>query len=313
MTTESKTERPVLVISGASGLVGSHLIEAAKSRYDLRLLTRSSGRTAPNGQTWVTWDAKAASQGDEAALTSLTEAVSGAHAIINLAGASIADGRLGEEHLERIVKSRVQSAGALLLAQRRAENPAAVWFQASATGYYGDRGDTELTELSPIGDEPLSEICQVWEAAPEDAGGARLVTGRLSIVLSKEAETWKKLLLPIKLFVGGPLGSGQQWFSWIDADDLAHAILFLTESEAEGIYNLTAPEPVRQITLTRQTATKLSRPAVVPAPAFALRLALGGLADALILASAKVLPTRLEREGFTFERPTFKSELDKLL
>ena len=137
--------------------------------------------------------------------------------------------------------------------------------------------------------------------------------GVFGIVLAKEAETWKKLLLPIKLFVGGPLGSGQQWFSWIDADDLARAILFLIESDAEGVFNLTAPEPVRQITLTRQTAAKLSRPAVVPAPAFALRLALGGLADALILASAKVLPARLEREGFTFERPTFESELNELL
>ena len=313
MTVDSNSKRPVLVISGASGLVGSHLIEAAKSRYDLRLLTRSSGRTAPNGQTWVTWDAKAASQGDEAALTSLTEAVSGAHAIVNLAGASIADGRLGEEHQERILKSRLESAKALLLAQRRAENPAKVWFQASATGFYGDRGDTELTERSPIGNEPLSEICRLWEAAPEDAGGARLVTGRFGIVLSKEAETWKKLLLPVKLFVGGPLGSGQQWFSWIDAGDLARAILFLIEREAEGVYNLTAPEPVRQLELTRQTAAELSRPAVIPAPAFALRLALGGLADALILASARVLPARLGREGFTFKQPTFAGELNKLL
>ncbi len=302
------------MISGASGLVGSHLIEAAKSRYDLRLLTRSSGKTAPDGQTWITWDSKAAGEGDEAALGSLTNAVSGAYAIINLAGTSIADGRLGDEHQKRILESRLESAKALLLAQRRAEQPAKVWFQTSATGFYGDRGDTELTERSPIGNAPLSEICRLWEAAPEDAGGARLVTGRLGIVLSKEAETWQKLLLPIKLFVGGPLGSGQQWLSWIDSDDLARAILFLIESDnAEGVYNFTAPEPVRQITLTRQTAAKLSRPAVVPAPAFALRLALGGLADALILASAKVLPARLEREGFTFNQPTFADELDKLL
>lgn len=314
MTVDSNSKRPILVISGASGLVGSHLIRAAKDSYDLRLLTRSGGRTAPEGQTWVTWDSKAASEGNEAALESLTEAVSGAHAIVNLAGTSIADGRLGEEHQERILKSRLESARALLLAQRRAEQPVKVWFQTSATGFYGDRGDAELTERSPVGSGPLGEICRLWEAAPEDAGGARLVTGRFGIVLSKEAETWQKLLLPIKFFVGGPLGSGQQWFPWIDADDLVRAILFLIEhDDAEGIYNLTAPEPVRQITLTRQTAAKLSRPAVVPAPAFALRLALGGLADALILASAKVLPARLEREGFTFNQPTFEGELDKLL
>ena len=313
MTVKHQTERPILVISGASGLVGSHLVQAAKDRYDLRLLTRSSDRDAPDGQTWVTWDAKAASRGDEAALETLTEAVSGARAIVNLAGASIADGRLGKEHLRRIVESRIESAKALLNAQRRTETPAEVWFQASATGYYGDRGDTELTERSAVGDGQLGEVCKVWEAAPEDAGGARLITGRIGIVLAKDASGWQKMLLPVKYFVGGAFGSGQQWFSWIDGDDLARAILFLIERDAEGVYNLTAPEPVRQLTLVRQTAARLSRPAVVPAPAFALRLALGGLADALILASAKVLPTRLEREGFTFERPTFESELDKLL
>ena len=307
------TPRPVLVISGASGLVGSHLINAAKAHYDLRLLTRSRGRTSTAGQTWVTWDPKAASQGDEAALRPLTEAVSGARAIINLAGSSISEGRLDKAQLQTIIESRVQSARALLNAQQRAQDPAEVWFQASATGFYGDRGDAELSERSPVGDGRLSDVCRVWEASAEDAGGARLVTGRIGIVLAKDAPGWQKLLLPIKYFVGGAFGSGQQWFSWIDADDLARAILFLVESGAAGVYNLTAPEPVRQLSLTRQTAARLSRPAVVAAPAFALRLALGGLADALILASAKVLPARLTHEGFIFKQPTFADELDKLL
>ena len=308
------TPKPILVISGASGFVGSHLIDAAKEHYDLRLLTRSEGRTAPEGQTWVTWNTEAASRGDKAALEPLTEAVSGAGAIINLAGSSITEGRLGKEQLQTIIESRVQSARALLNAQRRAQTPAEVWFQASATGYYGDRGDTKLTERSPSGHGRLSEVCKVWEASPEDAGGARLITGRFGVVLAKEAEAWQKLLLPIKLFVGGPLGSGQQWFPWIDADDLARAILFLVETNtAAGVYNFTAPEPVRQLTLTRRTAARLSRPAFVPAPAFALRIALGGLADALILASAKVIPARLEQANFTFKYPTLADELDKLL
>ncbi len=307
------TPKPILVISGASGLVGSHLVDAAKANYDLRLLTRSSGRTSPSGH-WITWDPEAASQSDEAALEPLTKAVSGAHAIVNLAGSSISEGRLGKAQRQLILESRVQSARALLLAQRRAEQPAEVWFQASATGYYGDRGDETLTERSPSGDGPLSDICRVWEASPEDAGGARLVTGRFGVVLAKEAEAWQKLLLPIKLFVGGPLGSGQQWFPWIDADDLARAILFLVEiSTAEGVYNFTAPEPVRQLTLTRRAAAKLSRPAFVPVPALALHIALGGLADALILASAKVLPTKLVSADFTFKRPTVAEELNKLL
>ncbi len=305
---------PVLVISGASGLIGTHLIRAARGRFELRLLTRNADKPAVDGATWMSWNPEAASQGDAGALESLTAAVSGAHAIVNLAGASVADGRLDAAHRRRVVESRVQSAKALLHAQRRAEHPAAVWFQASATGFYGDRGDAGLTEQSPAGSGPLSDICRIWEAAPEDAGGARLVVGRIGIVLAKDAPGWKKMVLPIQSFVGGPFGSGQQWYAWIDADDVAKAILFLIESEgSSGPYNLTAPEPVRQIALVRQTASRLSRPATVPAPAFALRLALGNLADALLLASAKVLPARLQDEGFSFERPTFGSELDKLL
>lgn len=306
--------RPILVISGASGLIGSHLSAAAKDRYELRLLTRSTDRPARSGSSWVAWNPEAASRGDETALDRLAKTVSGTHAIVNLAGASVADGRLDEAHRNRILESRVQSARALLLAQRRAQNPAKVWFQASATGYYGDRGDAELTERAPAGSGPLSDISRRWEAAPEDAGGARLIVGRIGIVLARDASGWKKMLLPVKLFAGGPFGSGQQWFSWIDADDLARAILFLIENDAsEGVYNLTAPEPIRQIELVRKVASRLSRPAALPAPAFALRLALGGLADALLLASARVLPERLQREGFTFEYPTFEAELNKLL
>ena len=305
--------RPVLVISGASGLIGSHLTKAAKGRYDLRLLTRNTDKPAVDGASWIAWNPEAASQGDEAELETLSATVSGAHAIVNLAGASVAEGRLDSAHRKRIVESRVQSARALLLAQRRAERSAPVWFQASATGFYGDQGDTELTESSPAGSGPLSRICHIWEAAPEDAGGARLVVGRIGIVLAKDASGWKKMLLPIQYFAGGPFGTGQQWYAWIDAGDVARAILFLIEEGSSGPYNLTAPEPIRQMTLVRKVASRLSRPAAVPAPAFALRLALGGLADSLLLASAKVLPARLQEEGFSFERPTFDAELDKLL
>lgn len=306
------TLRPVLVVSGASGLIGTRLSRAVKDRFELRLLTRDPNTAQKPG--WITWNPEAASVGDEGALKALSATLSGAHAIVNLAGVSISDGRLDEAHRKRVLESRLQSTRALLLAQRRAEQPAGVWYQASATGYYGDRGDTELTERSEPGVGPLSDICRAWEAAPEDAGGARLVVGRMGTVLAREAESWKKLVLPIRLFAGGPLGSGQQWFPWIDADDLAEAILFLIEKpDASGVYNLTAPEPVRQLTFARAVAERLSRPAALPAPAFALRVLLGGLADNLILASAKVVPKRLERDGFPFSKPTLATELDKLL
>lgn len=306
------TSRPILVVSGASGLVGSLLQRSAQDRFDLRLLTRNSEKVAEPG--WVLWDPERASRGDEAALESLSQTLSGSYAVVNLAGVSISDGRLDEAHLERVLESRLQSARALLLAQRRAEVPARVWFQASATGYYGDRGDEILSESSAPGVEPLSDLCRAWEAAPEDAGGARLVTGRMGTVLGKEAESWQKLLLPVRLFAGGPLGSGQQWFPWIAGEDVARAILFLLETpQAEGIYNLTSPDPVRQLAFVRAVASRLRRPAILPAPAFALRLALGGLADALLLSSARVVPERLQEAGFYFEQPTLGKALDTLL
>ncbi len=305
--------RPRLVISGASGLIGSHLSEVARDRYDLTLLTRDAEKARAGGG-WVYWDPERASRGDEAALTSLSEALSGAYGLVNLAGVSISDGRLDDEHRKRVLESRVQSARALLLAQRRATSPAEVWFQPSATGYYGDRGDAVLTEAAPLGAGILSDTCRTWEAAPEDAGGARLVIGRFGVVLAKDAEAWRKLLLPIRLFVGGPLGSGQQWLPWIAAEDVVRVILYGLETpEAKGIYNVTAPGSVRQIDFTRTVARRLGRPAVVPAPAFALRLALGNVADALILDSTRAVPARLEREGFDFTYPTIESALATLL
>lgn len=307
--------RPTLVISGASGLVGRALVRAAQGRYDLQLLTRDPAkRTAPSGAAFVGWSPAAARTGDERALGALQETLEGTHAVVNLAGASIADGRLDRAHQQRVLGSRVDSAQTLLAAARRCSAPPKVWFQASATGLYGDRGDAELSERAPSGEGVLPDICRRWEAAPEDAGGARLIVGRIGVVFAREAPAWQKLLLPVKLFVGGPLGSGQQWLSWIHVEDLANAILFLIEREgSSGPYNLTAPGSVRQLELTRAAAERLARPAALPAPAPLLRLALGGVADALLLASAKVRPARLLEEGFSFRYPTLTHALDELL
>lgn len=312
--TSPSASRPLLVISGASGLIGRHLVHAARARYDLRLLTRNPTGDAPPGTTQIGWSPRAAREGDEPALAALREVLEGATAIVNLAGASVAAGRLNGAHQRRVLGSRIEGAATLLAASRRCSAPPKVWFQASATGYYGDQGDAELSEHAPPGRGVLSDICRQWEAAPGDANGARLIVGRLGVVLAKDAPAWQKLLLPIKLFAGGPLGSGQQWLPWIDADDLAQAMLFLLERQASaGVYNLTAPEPVRQIELTRKAARRLSRPARLPVPAFALRLLLGHVADALLLASAKVRPQRLQREGFRFTRPSIDVALDNLL
>ena len=157
-------------------------------------------------------------------------------------------------------------------------------------------------------------MCKAWESAARDANGARLVISRTGLVLAKDAPAWQKMLLPIKLFVGGRFGDGEQWYPWIDADDLANAMLFLIENnESRGAYNLTAPEPVRQIDLVERAARRLGRPAIFPTPAPLLRLAIGEVADALLLPSAKAVPIKLQEDGFTFQHAHIESELDKLL
>lgn len=306
------TPPTTLVIAGASGLVGSALQRQAAARYQLRCLTRN--RAKVDNRRWFYWNPAAIVAGNHSALEALSEVLSGADALLNLAGSPIAAGRLNKAHQQKILSSRLESTAALLAAQRRAAAPVAAWLQTSAVGFYGDRGDALLTENVPAGEGILPAICQAWEAAAEDAGGARLMVTRLGVVLDAQAEAWQKLVTPVRLGVGGPLGSGQQWFPWIVLEDVAAAMLYLLEHEsAEGIYNFCAPEALRQIDLSRQLAQKLSRPAVVPAPAAALRLALGKLADELILASMHCSPARLLAAGYTFKYATLDAALAKLL
>ena len=305
---------PKLVIAGASGVVGRHLIAAAKDRYDITVLTRSVD--GDEGARAVAWNPRAVRDRDDAALEILSEELENSFAIINLAGASIGNGRLGPDHQARVLNSRVDSTETLITAFEGTVNRPQVWFNASATGYYGDRGNEVLDEASGPQDEFfLAKVVKHWEDATWPIrDDTRLLIGRFGLVLAKDADAWQRMIMPIKLFVGGPLGSGQQWYSWIDADDLARAILYLLEDdEARGVYNLTTPEPVRQADLAQKVAQKLGRPSVVPAPAFALKLILGGVADALLLPSAKVIPAKLLETGFEFTHPNIDSQLDAIL
>jgi uncharacterized protein len=314
--------KPLLVIAGASGVIGNHLINIAKNRYDIRVLTRHINLEGRADVQQVSWNPKAAKEQNEQALQSTGNALSGAHAIINLSGSSIADGRLDNKHQQEVLESRLESATTLLAAFKRSQNPPAIWFQSSAVGYYGDRKEEVLDEDSaPQQGYFLSDICVAWEKAAKPFEDfifdkeARLVIGRTGVVLAKDAPAWQKMLEPIKYFVGGPLGSGRQWYPWIEADDLARAILFLIENNAcQGAYNLTAPEAARQLELFRKAAKKLHRPGFTPAPAFALRLLLGNnAAEALLLNSANVKPKRLLEAGFKFTYPTIDKALEKIL
>ncbi len=304
-----------MVIAGASGLIGRRLVAATKTHWNVTVLTRTVDGSEPAGVTAVAWNPCAARDGDEAALDTLAGVLDGADVLVNLAGASIADGRFGAEHRRRILDSRIDATRTLVEAAKRTEHAPATWLQASASGIYGDRGDEVLDEASPPADDFLAQVGVAWEAAAAPAAErSRLVIGRIGVVFAPEAKAWQQLLLPIRLFAGGPLGSGRQWWPWVHADDLVRAMLFLVgtrkadavngETRAEGAYVLTAPEPARQIDIARAAARELRRPVWLPAPAFALRIVLGGLADYLLLPSTRAVPKRLLDAGFTFHYPT---------
>lgn len=310
-------ERPRMLIAGASGVVGAHLVAAARAAWDVSILSRNPGPHNPPGVRALAWDPREAARGHERSLEAITEAIDGADLVVNLAGSSLADGRLDARHKRAVLRSRLDATRALVLGSRRARQAPATWFQASAVGYYGDTGEAEVDEQQPAARNFfLAEVCEQWEAEARkvEAGGTRLIIGRIGLVLAGDAPAWQKLLLPIRLGVGGPLGSGQQWWPWIDADDVAGAILHLADRpDAAGVYNLVAPQPVRQIDLVRQAAERLGRPAFLPAPAFALRLAVGEVADALLLPSCHALPARLASDGYKFISTDMSGMLDKLL
>lgn len=308
--------RPKLVIAGSGGVIAKHIAQAASETYDVVALTRSVDGSEPSASHAVAWKPTAAKEGDDASLDELAGVLDGAHALVNLAGASIGDGRLGEEHRRRVRDSRIDSTDTLVEAARRSGRAPTVWVQGSATGYYGDRGDEVLTEDSERGrDFYLADVVETWERAAQPAAArSRLVIMRSGLVLAPDAPAWQRMILPIRLFVGGRLGSGDQWFPWIDARDHAGAVLYLVRTEgAEGPFNFTAPQPVRQADLAKKAAERLGRPAIFPAPAPLLRLVLGRAADQLILCSQRVVPERLLELGWEFEHPDIDSELDRLL
>ena len=304
------------LISGASGLVGGSLVKALRASGDVavRLVRRREAAAAP-GAAW--WN-PAAGELDASALTT-------ADAVIHLAGENVAGGRWSESRKARIRSSRV--AGTRLIAEalaseaarRRAEHPGAelpMLLCASAIGYYGDRGEALVNEASSPGEGFLAEVCQAWEeaAAPAREAGLRVVHLRIGVVLSPEGGALAKMLPPFRLGLGGPLGSGRQFMSWITVADLVGVIRHaLAEDTLVGPLNAVAPQPVTQGEMARVLGQVLGRPAIVPTPAFALRLALGEMADEMLLASTRVDAGRLLASGYTFEHPELLGALNHLL
>jgi uncharacterized protein len=291
-----------VVVAGGSGFLGEPLVQHLLSRRDdVAVLTRNPSNVRVGRP--LQWDGK--SQGawsDEAAR---------ADVIVNLAGENIGDGRWTGERKKRLIGSRLNATGALVEAMRRDPSRARIVINASAVGYYGDRGDELLDESSRRGAGFLAELVERWEAAAREADSlSRLVLLRFGVVLDRDGGALKKMLLPFRLGLGGPVASGDQWMSWIDRGDAVRMIVWAIDHElVRGVYNATSPQPVRNRDFTRSLGRALRRPAFMPVPAFALRIAFGEMAEEVLIGGQRVVPRRAEAEGFTFGR----SELDEAL
>ncbi len=300
---------PSVAVTGSTGLVGAALTVAlARGGHRVVRLVRSGTATQAPGEHTVRWDPDRGTI-DAAGLE-------GVDAVVHLAGESIASGRWTAAKRRRIRDSRVGATRVLAEALAGLERPPATLVAASAVGYYGDRGDEVLREESPPGGGFLADVCREWEAAAAPAArrGLRVVHMRIGMVLAATGGALAALLPPFRLGLGGPVGSGRQWMSWISLDDLVRAILHaLATASLAGPINAVAPAPVTNREFARTLGRVLRRPAVLPLPAGAARLLLGRMADELLLASARVVPARLEAAGFTFGDATLERALRRLL
>jgi uncharacterized protein (TIGR01777 family) len=294
-----------IIISGASGLVGSALVPSLEAAgHTVVRLVRSSTGDVPGEAVW-----------DPAAEALDPAIIDGADAVINLNGRSIAESRWNSTVKAELRSSRLDSTRTLADTIRKVANPPAVLINASAVGFYGDRGEEVLDENSSIGEGFLAELSQDWERAAYAASSdhTRVVLLRLGVVVARGGALGK-MLTPFKLGLGGPIGSGRQFWPWIGIEDVFGMVGFiLGNEEIEGPVNAVAPQEIRCAEFARTLGRVLSRPAFIPLPAFAARLALGEMADSLLLASQRVRPRALENAGYQFTSPTLDDAIRKAL
>ena len=290
------------MVGGASGLIGTALsrLLRAEGHQVLRLVRGRPARDA----TEVAWDPDAG-RIDAAALD-------GVEAAVNFAGTTIARWPFNEGHKRRVLESRTRSAALLARALSASSSGPRVFVQASAVGYYGNRGEEVLDERSAHGSGFLADVCRAWESAtdPASQAGVRVVMTRFGIVLSGEGGAFQAMKTPFQLGLGGRIGSGRQWMSWVSITDVVRAVLYAIEhEELGGPVNVTSPEPVTNEDLTRMLGRVLRRPTVFPVPAAVIRLLLGDLADETLLTSQRVMPARLSESGFEFREPRLEPAL----
>lgn len=288
-------------------MLGSALRDALEQRKAklIQLVRRD-----PAGREELRWDPHAP------APVAQPEALEGIDAAIHLSGANLAAHRWTPQYLREVTASRVDSTRAMATMLARLRRPPQSLLVASAVGIYGNRGDEVLDETSGAGSGLLADLCRAWEAAsaPAADAGIRVVHLRFGVVLAARSGALAKMLPIFKLGIGGRLGSGKQWMSWISVTDLVAATLFVLDSASlTGPVNLTSPQPVTNADFTRALARQLHRPALFPAPAFALRLALGRMADEALLSSTRVVPEKLLHAGFLFAHASIEDALKQVV
>lgn len=297
-----------VVIAGGSGFLGAALTRTlAAEGHRVTVLTRSATRLSDSRTSFVSWV-------PDGSAGPWASTLAGAHAVINLAGESIAAKRWSAQQKQKLRESRLLATRSLTQAMRETA-PVPVFISGSAVGYYGDRGEETLSETSPPGRDFLAGLAQEWEAAAmEIAQKTRVATIRTGIVLDRRGGALPKMLPPFQMFVGGPLGSGQQYMPWIHRDDWVRLVSWaITHDGARGPLNATAPQPVTNAEFSTALGRALRRPSLLPAPAFALRLLLGEMADALLLSSQRALPVRATDLGFTFRYSNIDEALANVL
>jgi uncharacterized protein (TIGR01777 family) len=300
-----------IVIAGGSGFLGTALTGALTADgHDVVILTRRNPSSAPAHPrvSSVNWNPDGSSG-------PWVHHVNGADAVVNLAGESIGAKRWSAQQKQKLRNSRLLATRSLTTAIRQAAHPPTTFISGSAVGYYGNRGDETLTEASPPGTDFLAGLAKDWEAAADDVAHAtRVALIRTGIVLDRRGGALPRMLPPFQMFVGGPLGSGTQYMSWIHKEDWVRLVSWVVTADgARGPLNATSPSPVTNAEFSKALGRALKRPSLLPAPAFALRIALGEMADALLLSSQRALPVRATDQGFSFRYSNIDEALETVL
>lgn len=290
-----------IVITGGTGFVGSFLSEELVTRgYEVVIISRSKHQPKKNGIRFATYE-------------KLNESVNGAFGVINLAGHNLFDERWNEEIKEKILSSRVETTRKVVEAINSATEKPEVFVSASAVGYYGNRGAEFLRENSFPGDDFLSDVCKKWEEEAQKAEIKRIVIPRIGIVLEKNGGALGKMLTPFKLFVGGPLGNGNQYFPWIHMQDVVFSIIEAIENDNYvGAYNCVAPQSITMSEFSSVLGTVLQRPSLFFVPEFALKIVFGEATGALI-ASQRAVPDKLKKWNYEFKFDNVKVALKDIL